>query len=160
LTAGTCYRSESINPKEKISMKTHIVLFFVSVALFSTACERKATVCPEGSVTYISDMASFPKLNETGNPEQASGPVTVEIKGKKVKFDRLVEGPFCNIKLSGKVYVGCNIQIPEWDKEENPTFLKNCDFSVEPGSVIYVGKHNNAIFKKGCACHTGEMYKE
>lgn len=141
-------------------MKTYTVLFLASLALFLSACERKATVCPEGSVTYISDMASFPKLSATGNPEQASGPVEVEIRGKKKKFDRLVEGPFCNIKLSGKVYVGCDIQIFEWDKEGNPVFLKGCDFSVEPGSVIYVGKHNNAIFKKGCACHTGEMYKE
>ena len=141
-------------------MKTYTVLFLASLALFLSACERKATVCPEGSVTYISDMASFPKLSATGNPEQASGPVTVEIRGKKTKVDRLVEGPFCNIKLSGKVYVGCDIQIPEWDKEENPTFFKNCDFSVEPGSVIYVGVHNDSIFKKGCGCHTGEIYKE
>ena len=137
-------------------MKTHAVLFFVFVALFSTACERKAIVCPEGSVTYISDMASFPKLTSAGN----SAPVEVEIRGKTMKFDRLVEGPFCNIKLSGKVYVGCDIQILEWDKEENPVFLKDCDFSVEPGSTIYVGVHNNAVFKKGCACHTGQMYKE
>ena len=137
-------------------MKTYTVLFLMSVALLSTACERKATVCPEGSVTYISDMASFPKLSSDGSP----APVEVEIRGKKMKFDRLVEGPFCNIKLSGKVYVGCDIQIFEWDKEGNHVFLKGCDFSVEPGSVIYVGKHNNAIFKKGCACHTGRMYKE
>jgi len=141
-------------------MKTYTVLFLAFLALFLSACERKATVCPEGSVTYLSDMASFPKLSATGNPEQGSGPVTVEIRGKQMKFDRLVEGPFCNIKLSGKVYVGCDIQIFEWDKEGNPVFLKDCDFSVETGSVIYVGKHNNAIFKKGCACHTGEMYKE
>lgn len=141
-------------------MKTYIVLFLVSVALLSTACERKATVCSEGSVTYISDMAAFPKLSSTENPAKASGPVMVEVGGKQIKFDRLVEGPFCNIKLSGKVYVGCDIQIFEWDKEGNPVFLKDCDFSVEPGSVIYVGKHNNAMFKKGCACHTGEMYKE
>ena len=141
-------------------MKTHAVLFFVFVALFSTACERKATVCPEGSVTYLPDLQAFPKLSSTDNPAKASGPVTVEIGGKQMKFDRLVEGPFCNIKLSGKVYVGCDIQIFEWDKEGNPVFLKDCDFSVEPGSVIYVGRHNNAIFKKGCACHTGRMYKE
>lgn len=141
-------------------MKTYTVLFVASLALFLSACERKASVCPAGSVTYLSDVASFPKLSAAGSPEQASGPATVEIRGKQVKVDRLVEGPLCNINLSGKVYVGCNIQIPEWDKEENPTFLKNCDFSVEPGSVIYVGVHNNAIFKKGCACHTGEMYKQ
>lgn len=141
-------------------MKTCTVLFLASLALIVSACERKAIVCPEGSVTYLSDMASFPTLSATGNPEQSSGPVTVEVGGKQMKFDRLVEGPFCNIKLSGKVYVGCDIQIPEWDKEENPVFLKYCDFSVEPGSVIYVGAHNNTVFKKGCACHTGEMYKE
>jgi hypothetical protein len=141
-------------------MKTHAILSLAFSVLLLSACERKATVCPEGSVTHLPDVEAFPKLSSTENPVKASGPVTVEVRGKQMKFDRLVEGPFCNIKLSGKVYVGCNIQIPEWDKEENPTFLENCDFSVEPGSVIYVGPHNNAIFKKGCACHTGEMYKE
>ena len=141
-------------------MKTSIALLLASSFLFLSACERKAIVCPEGSVTYLPDLQAFPKLSSTDNPANASGPVTVEVGGKQMKFDRLVEGPFCNIKLSGKVYVGCDIQIFEWDKEGNPVFLKDCDFSVEPGSVIYVGKHNNAIFKKGCACHTGEMYVE
>jgi hypothetical protein len=137
-------------------MKTYIVLFLVSVAMIPTACERKALVCPEGSVTYLPNIQALPKLSAGDNP----APVDVEIKGKKLKFDRLVEGPLCNIELSGKVYVGCNVQLQEWDKEGNPTFLKNCDFSVAPGSVIYVGPHNNAVFKKGCACHTGQMYKE
>ncbi len=141
-------------------MKIYAVLLLALFVLFLSACERKTTVCPEGSVTYLSDIESFPKLSSAGNPVKASGPVEVEIRGKKKKFDRLVEGPLCNIKLGGKVYIGCDIQILEWDKEENPTFLKNCDFFVEPGSVIYVGVHNNAIYKKGCACHTGEMYKE
>ncbi len=137
-------------------MKTYTVLFVASLALFLSACERKSIVCPEGSVTYLPDIQALPKLTSAGN----AAPVEVEIRGKTMKFDRLVEGPLCNINLSGKVYVGCDIQLQEWDKEGNPTFLKNCDFSVEPGSVIYVGLHNNAIFKKGCACHTGEMYKE
>jgi hypothetical protein len=141
-------------------MKIYTALLIASSVLFFSACERKAIVCPEGSVTYLPDPESFPKLPAAGNPAQASGPVTVEIKGKKMEVDRFVEGPLCNIKLSGKVYVGCNIQIPGWDKEENPVFFKNCDFSVEPGSVIYVAPHNDAVYKKGCACHTGEMYKE
>ncbi len=141
-------------------MKTYIAAFLVSVALFSTACERKAIVCPEGSVTYLAGPQAFPKVSSNDNPAGASGPVTVEVGGKQMKFDRLVEGPLCNTKLSGKVYVGCNVQIPQWDKEGNPVFFKGCDFSVEPGSVIYVGGHNNAVFKRGCACHTGEMYKE
>jgi hypothetical protein len=137
-------------------MKTYIAPFLVLVALFSAACERKAIVCPEGSITYLPNIQALPKLSSADNP----APVEVEVKGKKMKFDRLVEGPLCNINLSGKVYVACNVQLQEWDKEGNPTFFKNCDFSVEPGSVIYVGPHNNAVFKKGCACHTGEMYKE
>jgi hypothetical protein len=137
-------------------MKTYIAPFLVFVALFSTACERKAIVCPEGSIAYLPNIQTLPRLSSADNP----APVEVEMKGKKMKFDRFVEGPLCNIKLSGKVYVGCNVQLQEWDKEGNPTFFKNCDFSVEPGSVIYVGPHNNAVFKKGCACHTGEMYKE
>lgn len=139
-------------------MKIHAVLLLAVLMLFLSACERKTTVCPEGSVTYLTDVAAFPKLNSAGNPGPASGPVEVEVRGKKMKFDRFVEGPLCNIKLSGKVYIGCDIQIPEW--KDAPRFFENCDFSVEPGSVIYVGVHNDAIYKKGCACHTGEMMVE
>ena len=141
-------------------MKSFIALLLASSFLFLSGCERKKTVCPEGSVTYLSDIASFPKPSSTGNPEQVYMPATVEIKGKMTKVDMLVQGPLCNTKLAGKVYVACDIQIPEWDKEHPPVFLKYCDFRVEPGSVIYVAPHNDAVFKKGCACHTGEMYVE
>jgi len=141
-------------------MKTSIALLLASSFLLLSACERKAIVCSEGSVTYLSDVGLFPKSSSTGSPEQVYGPATVEIKGKKTKVDMLVQGPLCNTKLAGKVYVACDIQIPEWDKEHPPVFLKDCDFRVEPGSVVYVAVHNDAVFKKGCACHTGEMYVE
>jgi hypothetical protein len=143
-------------------MKTFIALLLASNFLFLPACERKAIVCSEGSVTYLSesDIESLAKLSSTGSPEQVYGPATVEIKGKKTKVDMLVQGPICNTKLAGKVYVACDIQIPKWDKEHPPVFFKECDFRVEPGSVVYVAPHNDAVFKKGCACHTGEMYVE
>jgi hypothetical protein len=143
-------------------MKTSIALLLASSLLFVSACERKAIVCSEGSVTYLSDsdIESLAKLSSTGNPEKAYMPATVEIKGKKTKVDMLVQGPVCNTTLAGKVYVGCDIQIPGWDKEHPPVFFQDCDFKVEPGSVVYVARHNDAVFKKGCACHTGEMYVE
>lgn len=139
----------------KDSMKYSTILFLVAFVLFVSACERKQTVCPEGSVTYGSDRTSFPKRSSPDHPAQGDSPAMVEIRGKKVKVDRIIQGPLCNDHLSGKVYIGCDIQIAKW--ADRPRFLEECNFTVEPGTVVYVAAHNDTVFKKGCACHTGKL---
>jgi hypothetical protein len=67
--------------------------------------------------------------------------------------DRVVEGPLCNGTWSGTVYVTCNVQVYPW--EEKPTFLKDCDLTIEPGTVVYVADHGDEPYYKGCSCHTG-----
>ncbi len=68
--------------------------------------------------------------------------------------DRVVEGPLCDDHWQGTVYVGCGVQVKEWS--EKPLFLKDCDLTIEPGSVVYVADHNNAAYYNGCSCHTTE----
>ena len=82
----------------------------------------------------------------------------VKVRGKMMKVDRVIQGPVCNDHLKGKIYIACDIQILAWEK--TPRFLEDCDFSVEPGSVVYVAAHNDTAFKKGCACHTGKLKPE
>ena len=136
-------------------MKTYVALLLAFFVLFLPACQRKKTVCPEGSVTYVSDKAAFPPASAAVQPGQTASPVTVKIKGKDVEVDRLIEGPLCNEHLSGRIYVGCNLQIARWEKK--PAFLKECDFTVDPGAVVYVAAHNDQVMLKGCGCHTGKL---
>jgi hypothetical protein len=69
--------------------------------------------------------------------------------------DRVVSGPLCNDRWQGTVYVGCEVQVLEWS--ETPLFLKDCDLTIEPGTVVYVADHNDAAYYNGCSCHTGEL---
>lgn len=139
-------------------MIKYAVVVLSSLTLLVCACDRKQRVCPEGSISYLPDVASFPDRSTRAAVEKAVTPATVEIRGETMEVDRLLEGPFCNDHLSGTIYVSCNIQIPAWG--EAPRFFKDCEFSVAPGTTIYVAPHNDAIFMKGCACHTGELAKK
>jgi len=72
-----------------------------------------------------------------------------------MKVDRVVTGPLCNDRWKGTIYVGCDVQVMEW--EETPLFLKDCDLSIEPGTVVFVAYHNDEPYYNGCSCHTGEL---
>ncbi len=91
-------------------MKTYTVLFVASLALFLSACERKAIVCPEGSVTYLPDIQALPKLTSAGN----AAPVEVEIRGKTMKFDRLSSAidAACSSLPAGALYRAANSSVP------------------------------------------------
>ena len=79
----------------------------------------------------------------------------MEIGGKTINVDKVVEGPLCNDTWSGTVYVTCNVQVYQW--EDQPTFLKNCNLTIEPNTVVYVEYHNDSAYYNGCSCHTGEI---
>jgi hypothetical protein len=78
----------------------------------------------------------------------------MEIGGRTMKVDKVVEGPLCNDNWSGIVYVACNVQIYQWT--DQPIFLKGCNLTIEPGTVVYVAYHNDEAYYNGCSCHTGE----
>jgi len=80
----------------------------------------------------------------------------VEIGGKQMLVDMVVSGPLCNDTWQGTVYVTCAVQVAKWNEDENPTFLKGCNFTVEPGTIVYVAAHNDVAYYNGCSCHTGE----
>jgi hypothetical protein len=122
--------------------------------LFLSACGPQAPVCPltTGTPSYLTIP---PEALSTPTPDSGLTPILLEIGGKTIPVDKVVEGPLCNDTWSGTVYVTCNVQVYPW--EEQPTFLKNCNLSIAPGTVVYVAYHNDAAYYNGCSCHTGEI---
>ncbi len=142
-------------------MKHHFAFFLGSIlillAINLSACQRQNNVCPsvEGTPQPKPELADLIALPP---PVLQTEPITVEIGGKMISVDRLVEGPLCNDTWRGTVYVGCDVVVAEskMDGEENPLFLKDCNLSIESNTIVYVAAHNDAAYYKGCSCHTGE----
>jgi hypothetical protein len=81
------------------------------------------------------------------------GSFQVEVSGREMQVDKVVEGALCNDTWSGTVYVKCDVQVYPWVEE--PTFLKDCQLNIEPQTVVYVAYHNDTAYYNGCSCHTG-----
>lgn len=131
-------------------------IFLIPVLiLLLCACGGSAEACPSAQQTqlYISQP---PETLPTPTPSRAS--LAVEINGKTIPVDKIVSGMLCHDEWYGTVYVTCNVQVYPW--EETPTFLKNCNLTIYPGTVVYVAAHNNTAFYNGCSCHTGELVQK
>jgi hypothetical protein len=135
-------------------MKKHVLCWLSLLIVFCASCGGKEVpanelpFCPRPAGTPH-HLTVPPELLPTPQPFSSAGPV--EIRGKTVFVDRVVEGPLCNDTWSGTVYVTCNVQVYPW--EGQPTFLENCDLTVEPGTVVYVADHGDEPYYKGCSCH-------
>jgi hypothetical protein len=127
--------------------------FLFSLLILLLAGCNAEPVCPpiSDSKQYLTSV----DLKTLSTPVPSPFPVEVEINGKTMKVDKLVEGALCNDTWRGTVYVGCGVRVFEW--EEKPLFLKDCDLNIEPGTVVYVAAHNDAAYYNGCSCHTGEQ---
>ena len=134
-------------------------LFFIIilVSFFLAACSRTNTVCPPDEDTHQPAL-QLADLIETTSPSSSSGPIQVEIQGKRMEVDKVVDYPLCNDNWSGTVYVSCDARVAEaqLDADANPLFLKGCKLNIAPNTVVYVAAHNDAAYYKGCSCHTGE----
>jgi hypothetical protein len=122
--------------------------------LLLTACQAHDPVCQwaNGTPEYLTIP---PEELPTPLSETNSSPISMEIGGRTITVDKIVEGPLCNDTWSGTVYVACNVEVYPW--EEQPTFLKNCNLSIAPGTIVYVADHNDTAYYNGCSCHTGEI---
>jgi hypothetical protein len=136
-------------------MRRHALVWLALLVALCVSCGQGAGAndpphCPRlpGTPHYLTVPPG-----QLPTPEQFSSPSEVQIGGRKVLVDRVVEGPLCNDTWSGTVYVTCNVQVYPW--EEQPTFLKDCSLTVEPGTVVYVADHGDEPYYKGCSCHTG-----
>jgi hypothetical protein len=141
----------------KMRLTILICFIFLVLTIGLTACQRQKKVCPppEGTPKTRPDLMDLIAIPP---PKALSEPITVEINGKTMTVDKLVEGPLCNDHWSGIVYVGCDVIVAEasMDADENPRFFEGCNLNIEPNTVVYVAAHNDAAYYKGCSCHTGE----
>ena len=133
-------------------MKRYLIFFPVMFTLlFLAACGKPDPACPAvtGTPQYITVP---PEALPTPTAGPTPAPVVMEIGGKSITVDKVVEGSLCNDTWSGTVYVTCNVQVYPW--ERSPDFLKNCNLKIEPGTVVYVAYHNDTAYYNGCSCHT------
>ena len=136
-------------------MKRHLLLSLTLLVLFCASCSQAAPAkpspfCPRpaGTPHYL---AVPPEQLPT--PQLPAAPIQAEIGGRSVLVDRVIEGPLCNDTWRGTVYVACSVQVYPW--EGQPTFLEDCNLTIEPGTVVYVADHGDEPYYKGCSCHTG-----
>jgi len=133
-------------------MRIVTILFALCILLSLSACQPSEPVCPEESITYLDRATPFETIAVQSPPTEAK---TIDINGKPIAFDQVIHGQLCNNHLSGTVYVDCDVVVYKWEKASN--FLDGCDFTVEPGSVIYVASHNNTAYYQGClSCHQSD----
>jgi hypothetical protein len=131
----------------------HVLLLSFAFALLS-GCSGSSPACPPTvSPALDSDSSQAVPSIETRQPPFA--PAQVEIGGRTVTVDQVVDGPLCDGAWSGTVYVTCDVQVLPW--EELPTFLEDCDLEIAPDTVVYVAYHGDAPYYNGCSCHTGEI---
>jgi hypothetical protein len=135
-------------------MKKWLLILAGVALLLLPACQKQASACPpvSGTPQYL---VVPPEELPTPLTETSLSPIPMEIGGKTILVDKVVEGPLCNDTWSGTVYVTCNVQVYQW--EEQPTFLKNCNLSIAPRTIVYVAYHHDAAYYNGCSCHTGEI---
>jgi hypothetical protein len=139
------------------SRKLSLFIFTLSV-FFLFGCERSNTVCPQDKGTPQPALQLADLLEAPPPVSDSTLPLQVEIQGKLMEVDKVVDYPLCNDDWSGTVYVSCEARVAEaeLDADANPLFLKGCNLNIVPNTVVYVAAHNDAAYYKGCSCHTGE----
>ena len=147
------------NLKTTMINRTKIIMILISAGLLVVlvACERERTGCLVEGATPRPSLR-LTDLWMTPAPPPLAGKIPVEIKGRSIQVDKLVDYPLCNDNWQGTVYVSCDSQVAEADidEDENPLFFKGRDLIIEPNTIVYVEAHNDAAYYKGCSCHTGE----
>ena len=133
-------------------MKRFTPILVCALFLLVIACNPNKSVCPDEEGPGV-DTSSNPTIEV--EQEHVGGPALVPINGKEVSVDKLVSGVLCNDEWAGTIYVGCDIEVADW--EEDPFFLDGCSLDIKEGTVVYVADHNNTAFYKGCSCHYSEQ---
>lgn len=132
-------------------MKKTILAAVLAWTFILYGCQSKP-VCPSAKAEHL-PLRDLQSLTAPADSSSAA-PVEMKINGLKVTVDKVVDGPLCNDSWQGTVYVGCNVQVQEW--EETPLFLQGCNLSIADGTTVYVAYHNNAAYYEGCSCHAGQ----
>ncbi len=131
-------------------------MFLVIAVLVLSGCQSEKPGCPLVEATG-NNLTILPESLPTPTAS-SSTPIEMKLKGRNIAVNKIVEGPLCNDTWSGIIYVTCNVQVYPW--VDKPLFLKNCNLSIAPDTVVYVAYHNDSAYYKGCSCHTGEIEEQ
>jgi hypothetical protein len=134
----------------RFSMRFFLSFILFALLVLSASCQEATPVCPP--TTQTPQYLTVPP-EKLPTPTPVSEARSVVIGRSERQVNKVVEGPLCNDRWSGTVYVTCNVQVYPWVEE--PTFLKDCQLNIEPQTVVYVAYHNNTAYYNGCSCHTG-----
>ena len=139
--------------------KKSFLFIFTLLIFLLFGCERSNTICPPDKGTPQPALQLADLLKAPPPISESVTPLQVEIQGKLMEVDKVVDYPLCNDDWSGTVYVSCETRVAEaeLDADANPLFLKGCNLNIAPNTVVYVAAHNDAAYYKGCSCHTGEV---
>jgi hypothetical protein len=134
-----------------------ITLIILSISVLFSSCSRDNTVCNQDVEKPKIPFTLDELISSTPIPSTRANPIIVEINGKSIEVNKLVDYPLCNDTWEGIVYVSCDAQVAvaDLDVEENPLFFKGCNLDIQPNTIVYVAAHNDAAYYKGCSCHTG-----
>jgi hypothetical protein len=130
-------------------------LFGLGMILILAACGEQENPCRFALASTPVTLSGPAQDQPLPVLDPLATPTGIEIKNRTVLFDRVIQGPLCNDRWSGTVYVTCDVQVYPWS--EHPTFLQNCALEIEPDTVVYVAAHNDTAYYNGCSCHTGEI---
>jgi hypothetical protein len=135
-------------------LRISILLSFI--VLSGAACSRQSAVCATDPPNLPIESRQ-PQIFPEGQ-EKITFPKEIKIRNRMIPVDRIVHGYVCDETWSGTVYVDCDIEVPDWeaDEEGEARFFANCDLEVDESAVIYVAYHNDEAYYKGCSCHTNE----
>jgi len=133
-----------------LSMRFFITILLIVLIILAAGCQEADPVCPP--VTQTPQYLTIPP-EKLPTPTHVSESRSVVMGRSERQVDKFVEGPLCNDRWSGTVYVSCDVQVYAW--AEDPIFLKDCKLDIEPQTVVYVAYHNNTAYYNGCSCHTG-----
>lgn len=130
-------------------MKRFTVVFMIPLMLLAASClptpppELLYTATPKPPAT------STPASEQSHDP--STTPVLVEIGGRMVSVDRIIEGFLCTDAWQGTIYVSPDVEVNPWTDE--PSFLRECDLRVDEGTIVHVASHPGEVFYRGCTCH-------
>jgi hypothetical protein len=134
-------------------MKVRILIFLAFALITLSGCQAEKPGCPLAGA--VGNYLTTPPDALPAQAASSSKPIEMKIRGRNITVDRIVEGPLCNGSWAGTIYVTCSVQVYAW--VDKPLFLKDCNLSISPDSVVYVAYHNDTAYYKGCSCHTGEI---
>jgi hypothetical protein len=130
-------------------MKRFVVVLIITYVLLLSAC--LATPPPELLYTRTPQPSQTTAATPAQDADPLATPTWVEIEGRTIAVDKLVQGLLCHDTWRGTIYVTEDIQVNSWVDE--PTFLRECNLVVDPGTIVYVAAHPAEVFYRGCTCH-------